>query len=64
MFSVALGEQRHNMPGKETLPDCFRIVSTVAYEVIRTMARAAFPARAGLLQQVRVLAASRYGLLQ
>jgi hypothetical protein len=41
MFSVALGEQRHNMPGTETSPDCFRIISTVAYEVIRTMARAA-----------------------
>jgi len=39
MFGVTLGEPRHDMAGSQTSPDCLRVITTVAYHAIRTMAR-------------------------
>jgi len=39
MFSVALGEPRHDVAGAQTLADRFRVITAVAYHTIRTMAR-------------------------
>jgi len=30
MLSVSLGEQRHNVAGTQPLPDCLRVITTVA----------------------------------
>jgi hypothetical protein len=30
MFGVALCQPRHDVPGTQTLPDCLRVISTVA----------------------------------
>jgi hypothetical protein len=30
MLSVALGEPRHDMAGTQTLPDCLRVITTIA----------------------------------
>jgi len=39
MFSVSPGEQRRDVPDTQTLPDCLRVITTVAQYAIRTMAR-------------------------
>jgi hypothetical protein len=39
MFGVALCEPGHDVAGAQTLPDCLRVITTVAYDAIRTTAR-------------------------
>jgi hypothetical protein len=39
MFSVSLGEPRSNPANSQALPDCFGVITTVAYDAIRAIAR-------------------------
>src|SRR5260370_41383240 len=39
MFGVSLGEPRSNPANSQALPDCFGVITTVAYDAIRAIAR-------------------------
>ncbi len=39
VFRISLGEQRRDVPDTQTLPDCLRVITTVAQHAIRMMAR-------------------------
>ncbi len=39
VLSVSLHEPRHDTAGSQTLPDSLRVITTVAQQAIRTMAR-------------------------
>ena len=39
MFRISLREQRRDVPGTQALPDCLRVIATVAQHEIRMMAR-------------------------
>ena len=39
MLRISLREQRRDVPDTQTLPDCLRVVTTVAQYALRTMAR-------------------------
>ena len=39
MFSVSFGKPGHDVAVTQTLPDCLRVITTVAYNAIRTTAR-------------------------
>ena len=41
MFSISLGEPRHDVTGTQTLADCLGVITPVAYHAFRTTARTA-----------------------
>jgi hypothetical protein len=58
MFSVSFGEPRHDVAGTQTLPDRFRVITTVAQHAVRTMAWTStftLQGRNGINQRERLL---------